>query len=117
MNQDSVRLLSTALEHKVYLQLTDEEIKELVTKYWLDFKLACGNSHDVAVNKTLNSALKIICDHKSIDEWIELLTEVEKVRRIHGFSIKSNGHDLVLCCFLNLFFLVFFIHQICCNLY
>lgn len=86
-NQHSVRLLNTALENKTHLQLSDAEIKEFVAKYWLDFKAACANSHDDAVNKTLNSALKLICDHKSIDEWIELLTEVEKVMGISIFSL------------------------------
>lgn len=38
-------------------------------------------SHEDAVNKTLNTALKLICDHKSMDEWLELLIEVEKVIR------------------------------------
>lgn len=78
-NQHSVKLLNTVLENKTLFQLTDDETKELVTRYWLDFKEACSDSHDDAVNKTLNSALKLICDHKSTDEWIELLTEVEKV--------------------------------------
>lgn len=88
-NQHSVKLFNAALENKVLLQFTDDEIKELVTKYWLDFKAACDDSHDDSVNKTLSSALKLICDHKSIDEWIELLTEVEKVTRTrtHTFSI------------------------------
>lgn len=79
-NQHSVKLLNTALENKAYLRLTDDEIKELVAKYWFDFKIACSDSHDEAINKTLNTALKLICDHKTVDEWIELLTEVEKVR-------------------------------------
>lgn len=74
-----MKLLNTVLENKALFQLTDDETKELVTRYWLDFKEACSDSHDDAVNKTLNSALKLICDHKSTDEWIELLTEVEKV--------------------------------------
>lgn len=79
-NQHSVKLLNTAFESKTYLRLTDDEIKELSAKYWLDFKSACGSSHDDVVNKTLSSALKLICDHKGTDEWIELLTEVEKVK-------------------------------------
>lgn len=73
--------MNIALENKVYLRLTNDEIKELVANYWLDFKVACGSLHDEIVNKTLSSGLKLICDHKTIDEWIELLTEVEKVMR------------------------------------
>ncbi|XP_031625322.1 uncharacterized protein LOC116342004 [Contarinia nasturtii] len=101
MNQHSVRLLNTALENKAYLGLTDEEIKELVAKYWLDFKMACGNSHDVATNKTLNSALKIICDHKSIDEWIKLLTEVEKEIESSIFSDQSKQQSKILASMAN----------------
>lgn len=98
-NQHSVKLLNTALESKTYLQLTDDEIKELIAKYWIDFKCACGNSHDANVNKTMNSALKLICDHKSMDEWVEVLTEVEKVPNL------ANGYNrLVYFLFVYLFF-------------
>lgn len=58
----------------------------------MDFKAACGNSHDDTVNKTLNSALKLICDHKTTDEWIELLTDVEKVNvtHLHAHTYKKD---------------------------
>lgn len=83
-----MKLLNTALENKAYLRLTDDEIKELVAKFWFDFKIACANTHDDVVNKTLNSALKLMCDQATVDEWISLLTEVEKVKS----KIKSKHY-------------------------
>lgn len=78
-NQYSVKLLNTAIEHKSYFRLTDDEIKDLIAKYWIDFKIACSSSHDDTINKTMNNVFKLIADYKSNDEWAELLTEVEKV--------------------------------------
>lgn len=72
-------MLNTALENKTYFRLTDDEIKDLVAKYWHDFKAACSDSHNDAINKTMNNVFKLIADYKSIDEWTKLLTEVEKV--------------------------------------
>lgn len=76
----------------MYLRLTDDEIKELVAKYWFDFKIACNSSHDDSVNRTLNSALKLICDQATVDEWISLLTEVEKVSTTYS---KENTHIIL----------------------
>lgn len=87
-------MLNTALENKAYLRLTDDEIKELVAKYWIDFKIACASTHDDTVNKTLNGALKLICDQATVDEWISLLTEVEKVK--HDEKNIINAHYYVL---------------------
>lgn len=83
----------------MYLRLTDDEIKELVAKYWFDFKIACNSSHDDSVNRTLNSALKLICDQATVDEWISLLTEVEKVSIIHS---KENAHIISGIFFLSI---------------
>lgn len=40
---------------------------------------SCSTEYDETVNKTINTAIKLIFDHKSTEEWIELLTNVEKV--------------------------------------
>lgn len=61
------------------LQLNDEELKEIINDFWLNFKHTCNNNYDEATKKTLNMALKLIFDHKTTDEWIQLLTEVEQV--------------------------------------
>lgn len=74
-----MKLLNTAIENKAYFCLTDDEIKDAIAKYWIDFKAACNSLHDDVINKTMNNVFKIIADHKSIDEWTALLTEVEKV--------------------------------------
>lgn len=74
-----MKLLNTAIENKAYFSLTEDEIKDATEKYWMDFKAACNSSHDDAINKTMNNVFKLIADHKSIDEWTVLLTEVEKV--------------------------------------
>lgn len=74
-----MKLLNTAIENKAYFGLTDDEIKDSIAKYWIDFKAACNTLHDDAINKTMNNVFKLIADHKSIDEWAELLSEVEKV--------------------------------------
>lgn len=78
-NHHAVKLLNTALENKTYFRFTDDEIRDLVAKYWHDFKIACSILHNDAINKTMNNVFKLIADYKSIDEWTELLTEVEKV--------------------------------------
>ena len=72
-------MLNTAIENKAYFHLTDDEIRDLIAKYWVDFKTACSSLHDDVINKTMNNVFKLIADYKSIDEWAELLAEVEKV--------------------------------------
>lgn len=75
----SVQLLNTLFENKVCLQLTNDELKEINNSAWSNFKDVCNKNHDDITKKILNTALKLILDHRTSDEWIELLTELEHV--------------------------------------
>lgn len=79
-NLDSVRLLNTALENKTILQLSDADLKEIINRFWLNFKSSCNRTHDETTKKTLNNALKLIYGHTPTDEWIQMLLEMEKVK-------------------------------------
>lgn len=78
-NPNSVKLFNTTLENKAYLNFSDDDIKEQINSYWIDFMESCSTEYDETVNKNINTAIKLIFDHKSTEEWIELLTNVEKV--------------------------------------
>lgn len=87
-NQYSVKLLQTALENKERFELGDD-LRDLIVKYWNNFKSACADDHDEATIKTMNNALKLIFDYKSTEEWVQLLTEVEKVNDVkHMIFVK-----------------------------
>lgn len=74
-----MKLLNATLENRAHLNLTEAEIKLLIDSYWQNFKEVCSTEHDETVNKTVYSAIKLIFDHKSTDEWIELLNQTERV--------------------------------------
>lgn len=74
-----MKLLNATLENRAHLNLTEAEIKTLIDSYWQNFKETCAVEHDENTNKTVYGAIKMIFDHKSTDEWIELLNQTEKV--------------------------------------
>lgn len=78
-NSDSMRLLETAFENKIFLQLSDVDLKGIISKFWWNFKNSCNKTHDETTKKTLNNGLKLILGHTSTEEWIQMLLEMEKV--------------------------------------
>lgn len=61
------------------MNLSEAEIKAIIDSYWHNFKATCLHEHSDTVNKTVSTAIKMIFDYKSTDEWIELLSQMETV--------------------------------------
>lgn len=83
-NADSVKLLNVILNNKTHLKYSDDELKEIIDRFWTNFKECCADADN---HGNFESVLKIIFDFKSTEEWINLLNELDDVRIFYSYIL------------------------------
>lgn len=78
-DQNAIKLMNTAINHKRVLEMNEDDLKVLIDRYWENFKDCCSKGLIDDSTKLTETILKIIIDFKSTEEWIELLKEIDEV--------------------------------------